>query len=79
MGRLFIHVITCAPLTALQCKYPDSRAFRLPAGNLFAAVGIAFMLALLSQINRSEAVVILVTIAIALANWLWARDRRESQ
>jgi hypothetical protein len=31
------------------------------------------MVALLSRINRNEAIVILVTVAIAFGNWLWAR------
>jgi amino acid transporter len=79
VGRLFIYGITCASLPALRRKYPDARAFRLPAGNVFAALGIAFMLALLSQIHRSESIVILVTMAVALANWLWARDREDEK
>ena len=75
VGRLFIYGFTCAALPALRRKRPNAHAFRLPAGNLFAFAGIIFMFALLSRINRSEAIVILVTMAIALVNWLWARNR----
>jgi hypothetical protein len=38
-------------------------------------LGIAFMVALLSRINRNEGIVLLGTMAIALANWIWVRKR----
>jgi amino acid transporter len=75
VGRLFIYGFTCASLPVLRRKRPDARAFRLPGGSLFAALGVVFMLALLSRIDASEGIVILVTVAIAFVNWLWARSR----
>ena len=75
VGRLFIYGFTCAALPVLRHKFPDARAFRLPAGNLFAVVGVLFMVLLASRMNRNEGLVILATMAIALANWVLARNR----
>jgi amino acid transporter len=75
VGRLLIYGFTCAALPVLRHKSPDARAFRLPAGNLFAMLGVLFMALLASRMNRREGMVILVTMAIALANWVLARNR----
>ena len=79
VGRLFIYGITCAALPVLRRKQPDANAFRLPAGNLFAILGVVFMAALMSRINRIEWIIILSTVAIAFPNWLWARNRHEEK
>jgi len=47
----------------------------LPAGHLFAFLGIAFSLILATRMGGAELVIIVVTGAIALANWLWVRRR----
>ena len=77
VGRLFIYGSTCAALPVLRRKHPNARAFRLPAGNLFAILGVAIALVLLSRITREEGIVILATVMIAFANWLWASSKRE--
>jgi len=77
VGRLLIYGFTCAALPVLRRNYPDARAYRLPVGNLFAVLGVFFMVLLASHVSRSEGVVILITMAIAIANWLWARKRRK--
>jgi positive regulator of sigma E activity len=58
----------------LRRKRPHAQAYRLPAGNLFALLGFLFVVLLGSRMNRSEGIVILITTAIAIANWLWARN-----
>jgi len=79
VGRLFVYGFTCAALPVLRRKYPHAPAYRLPAGNLFAAFGVLFMGLLASRMSRSEGMIILVTMAIAMANWLWVRNwQRES-
>jgi K+ transporter len=65
----------CAALPALRRKRPDAAAFRLPAGNFFAALGILLMLVLVSRMQLGGWIVILVTMAVAFVNWLWARNR----
>jgi amino acid transporter len=74
VGRLFVYGFTCAALPVLRRRHPDADAYRLPVGNLFAAFGILFVIVLASRLNRGEGIAILVTITIALVNWLWARN-----
>jgi len=74
VGRLFIYGFTCASLPVLRRKNPNARAYRLPAGNVFAVLGVFFVALLASRMSRGEGIVILVTMAVAIANWLWARN-----
>jgi positive regulator of sigma E activity len=43
-------------------------------GNLFALLGVLFVVLLASRMSRREGMVILGTMAIAMVNWLWARN-----
>jgi amino acid transporter len=74
VGRLFIYGFTCAALPVLRRKNPEADAHRLPAGSLFAALGILFVGLLASRLNRGEGTVILITMTVAFANWLWTRN-----
>ena len=75
VGRLFVYGFTCASLPVLRRRRPDTQAHRLVAGNGFAALGILFVTALATRINRNEAIVILATMAVAFANWVWTRNK----
>jgi APA family basic amino acid/polyamine antiporter len=77
VARLFMYGSVCAALLALRRKQPGTEAFRLPAGPLFAALGIAFCLVLVSRMGRVDAIIVGVTAALGLANWLWARRQAE--
>jgi K+ transporter len=65
----------CAALPVLRRKCPDAASYLLPAGNFFAALGIVLMLVLVSRMQLGGWIVILVTMAVAFVNWLWARNR----
>jgi basic amino acid/polyamine antiporter, APA family len=78
VGRLFIYGFTCAALPVLRRKHPGARAYRLPAGNLFAALGVFSMALLATRISGGEGFFILISMAIAFANWLWARNRQKA-
>jgi len=78
VGRLFIFGLPCAAFPVLRRKYPGARGYRLPAGSLFAVLGVFFMALLASRMSRGEGIVLLITTAIAMANWLWARNRRQN-
>jgi APA family basic amino acid/polyamine antiporter len=73
-GRLLGYGFVCAALPVLRRKRPDAAAYRLPAGNFVAGLGIIFMLVLVSRMRFGEWIVILVTMVIAFLNWLWARN-----
>jgi APA family basic amino acid/polyamine antiporter len=77
VGRLLIYGFTCAALPVLRRKYPNARAYRLPAGNLFAATGVLFVVLLASRISRGDGIIFLATMGIAFANWLWARNSQK--
>jgi APA family basic amino acid/polyamine antiporter len=75
VGRLFVYGFTCAALPVLRRKFPVAPAYRLPAGDFFAGLGIFFVLLLAPRMNRSDGIAILGMLAIGLANWLWARNQ----
>jgi APA family basic amino acid/polyamine antiporter len=75
VARLFTYASTCAAIPVLRKKQPSQPAFRLPAGHAFAFLGVAFSLVLATRMGGAELVIIAVTGAIALANWLWVRRR----
>jgi len=75
VARLFTYAFVCSALPVLRRKQPGAAAFRLPAGRLFAAMGIAFSAVLVTRMGRAELLIIAATSAIALANWLWVRRR----
>jgi amino acid transporter len=72
-SRLFIYGTTCAALPALRKKFPSKEGFRLPGGLVFAALGIAFALVLLSRMGLAEIVALAITTAISFLNWLAIR------
>jgi APA family basic amino acid/polyamine antiporter len=78
VGRLIPYGFVCASLPVFRRTQPNANAYRLPAGSLFAILGVALMLALLLRISRMEALIVLATGAVALANWFWVRSRAES-
>jgi basic amino acid/polyamine antiporter, APA family len=75
VSRVINYLLTCAALPALRWKKPGLAKFRLPFGPLFAIVGIAFCGVVLSRIGRVELIVLGVTLAIALVNWIAVRRR----
>jgi len=72
-SRLITYGLVCAGLLALRRKQPDAAAYRLPCGRIFAAVGIALMIALLTRITREELAWILATGAVAFLNSIATR------
>ena len=79
VGRLFIYGFTCAALPVLRRKYPHAHAYRLPGGNLFALLGVLFMALLASRMSRGDGIVLLATMGIAVANWLWVRNELKAE
>jgi len=75
VARLFTYSLVCGALLVLRRKQPDTVAFRLPFGTALAVLGIAFSLALVSRMGRSELLILLATAVVALLNWSWVRRR----
>jgi APA family basic amino acid/polyamine antiporter len=73
VARLFYYAAICAAVPVLRRKQPGQARFRLPAGLIFATFGVLICVALLTQVDFDHALIVVVTMALALANWLWAR------
>jgi len=83
LARLFYYGVVCAALIALRRRQADPReaasaglrprGFRLPLGPVWSVLGVLICLALATQADLSKSVILAVTVAAALLNWLWAR------
>jgi amino acid transporter len=73
VARLFTYSGVCATLLVLRKKNPGASAFRLPVGPVLAYAGIAFSAVLMTKMGRAELIIVVLTVAIAFLNWLWAR------
>jgi len=75
VSRVFHYGVTCAALIMLRRKQPDAVRFRLPAGPVWAVLGIVICVLLLSQVDLSKSLILMATVAAAVLNWLWVRER----
>jgi basic amino acid/polyamine antiporter, APA family len=76
VARLLTYGVVCAAVVALRRKQPEADAFRLPASPLASILGLAFVLALVTQMGVRDVVAVTGVMAVALLNWAWVR--RES-
>ncbi len=76
VARLFTYATTCGALPVLRKRQPGADALRLPAGSVWAFLGVAFCAVLIGRTGSGELLVLGATTVVALANWLWA-SRRE--
>lgn len=74
-ARLFYYSLVCATLPVLRKKQPGAAMVRLPAGPVFAGLGVLICLGLIVRIDFSKSVLLLCTMAVALLNWLIVRRR----
>jgi amino acid transporter len=77
VARLFTYGMVCAALLHLRRTQEEPPAFRLPAAPAVVAMGILFCVVVASRMGLHEAEIVGVTVALAVANWLWVRGRRE--
>ena len=75
VARLLYYGVCCAALPVLRRKQPGIAGFRLPAGNLAAAIAVLMCAALLTQVDRSQSLIVAATIAVGFLNWLAVRNR----
>jgi len=50
--------------------------FQLPAGNFLAVLGVILCLILATGVDRSQSLILVATIALALVNWALVARRR---
>jgi amino acid transporter len=74
-SRIVTYVLVCAAFVKLRRTHPPQGTFRLPAGDLFAAIGFVFCLVLLTRLNADHGGIIAAVGVIGLVNWLIVRRR----
>jgi APA family basic amino acid/polyamine antiporter len=78
VARLITYGLVCAAVPVLRARDGTPRAappalFRLPAGMLFAILGVAGMAVMATQVSRGEAIVMVIVIALATVHWAAVR------
>jgi len=67
--RLFYYGAICLAVPVLRARQPGAALFRLPGGWLLPASGVLICATLLTRVDFSKSLILLATIAVALANW----------
>ena len=75
VARLVTWGATCAALIQLRRRHPQADAWRAPAGNLLAVLGLAFCITLVLSMTISHAISMVAVAIIGTANWLVVRTR----
>lgn len=78
-ARLGYYGLVCAALPVLRKKQPQAASFRLPGGWFFAGAGVLICFGLLARVDFSKSLVLIVTLALGLLNWLIVRRRGRPQ
>jgi amino acid transporter len=79
VARLVYYAVGCAALPVLRGKQPNAALFRLPGGKVFAVLGVMICLALLTQVDLSQSLILGAAVVLAFGNWIWVRARTSSQ
>jgi amino acid transporter len=69
--QLVLYASIAAALPVLRRKQPHTDAFRLPGGMFFVVLALLFTAVLATRIRLGGLMVLAVTFALALLNWLW--------
>ncbi len=76
VARLFVYILVCAAPLLIEGASARGGGCLQSARRVFVAgLGIALMLILVSRMRLDEWAIILATMTIALANWLWVRKQ----
>jgi APA family basic amino acid/polyamine antiporter len=75
VARLLYYALVCAAVPVLRRRQPGAAMFRLPAGTLFAVLGIAICAILITGVNLGGSFILLATALVAMVNWLLVRKR----
>ena len=75
VARLFYYGGVCVAVPVLRHRRPGQARFRVPGGLLLPVLGVAICAVLMTRVDFSKSLVLLVTIALALLNWAAVRTR----
>jgi APA family basic amino acid/polyamine antiporter len=71
VGRLLTYAVVCLALLRMRQRRPQADAHRVPAGRLFALVGLVFSGVLVVRMGRAEFFVFTASVALGLVNYWW--------
>jgi len=74
-AKMIIYAAICAGLIRLRRMRPQAEAWRVPFGTAFGVAGTAISLAIVAQISKSGALLMLATAVVAAVNWWLTRGR----
>jgi APA family basic amino acid/polyamine antiporter len=74
VARLFYYGGVCVAVPVLRRRQPEQARFRVPGGLLLPVLGVAICAVLMTRVDFSKSVVLLVTITLALLNWAVVRS-----
>ncbi len=74
-SRLFYYGVVCAALPVLRKKQRTPATLQIPGGTLLAVVGVLICVGLLTRIEYTKSLILVVAVAVALVNWLAVRRR----
>ena len=78
-ARLFCYGAGCAALPVLRRKQPGGARFQLPAGSLWALIGVTVCVVLITQIDLRKSLILVAVIITAFLNWMAVRNRESQQ
>lgn len=73
-SRLFYYGVVCAALPVLRRK-TGTAEIRIPGGTAVAILGVVICAGLLTQIEYSKSMILLMAVAVAFLNWLAVHKR----
>jgi APA family basic amino acid/polyamine antiporter len=79
VARLFYYAVVCVAVIALRRKQPLAARVRVPGGQVLAVLGVGIAVALATQVDVSKSLILAVTVAAALVNWMWVRKVRVAE
>jgi basic amino acid/polyamine antiporter, APA family len=79
IARLVYYAVCCAALPVLRRKQPGDARFHMPAGTFFAGLAVLMCMVLVTQVDRSQSLIVAATIALGVLNWLVVRNRNPAE
>jgi basic amino acid/polyamine antiporter, APA family len=77
-SRLFYYGAVCAALPVLRGKQKTPALVQIPGGTIMSVVGVLICVGLLTRIEYSKSIVLIVAVAVAFLNWLAVKNSSHS-
>ena len=75
-ASMVMYISICAALIQLRRSHPEADAMRMPFGRTLSVIGIVISIVLITRLQLSQALLMLVTVLFGAVNWWIARAGR---